>query len=431
MSSDSRGASATLPSAVADLDASDPLASFAAAFAKPADTIYLDGNSLGLLCRPADEALRQAVDAWRERAILGWTEGPEPWFNMPRRAAELLAPILGADAADVMVGQSTTVNLHQLLASFYEPNGPRPRILIDEHSFPTDRYAVESHLRLRGRDPARDLVVGPSPDNRLLEETAILGAMDDTVGLAVLPTVLYRSGQLLAVAALTRAARAAGVQIMWDCSHSAGVIPHYFGADDVDFAFGCTYKYLNGGPGSVSFLYVHPRWRDRGPGMAGWFGSDPARQFAMESEFHPAADAGRFLMGTPHVLTLAPLLGALRLILNADVAALRAKSLRLTAFLRNLIERRLAPHGVRAITPEEDHRRGGHVTLAHPQAGRLSRALRARGVIPDFRPPNLLRLCPAPLYTSFAECERAVRILEELLLGRSYETLPERDALVT
>src|SRR5262249_37806089 len=204
-----------------------------------------------------EEALHEALEAWRQRAILGWTEGPGPWFDMSRRAAALLAPILGADAADVMVGQSTTINLHQLLATFYDANGPRPRILIDEHCFPTDRYAVESHLRLRGRDPVRNLVAVPSPDDRPLEETAILGAMDDTVGLAVLPTVLYRSGQLLAVAALTRAARAAGVQIVWDCSHSAGVIPHYFGADDTDFAFGCTYKFLNGGPGALAFLYVH------------------------------------------------------------------------------------------------------------------------------------------------------------------------------
>lgn len=431
MTGDPRGAHVDPLAGAADLDARDPLASFAAEFDKPADTIYLDGNSLGLLCRPAEESLRQAVDAWRERAILGWTEGPEPWFDMSRRAAALLAPILGADAADVMVGQSTTVNLHQLLATFYDPHGPRPRILIDEHSFPTDRYAVESHLRLRGRDPTRDLVVVPSPDDRPLEETAILGAMDDTVGLAVLPTVLYRSGQLLAVAALTRAARAAGVQIVWDCSHSAGVVPHYFGADDVDFAFGCTYKYLNGGPGAVGFLYVSPRWRGYRPGLAGWFGSDPARQFDMAAEFSPAADAGRFLMGTPHVLSLAPLLGALRLIGKAEVAALRAKSLRLTAFLRQTVERRLARHGVRVVTPEEDHRRGGHLAIAHPDAGRLSRALRARGVIPDFRPPDLLRLCPAPLYTSFAECERAVTVLSELLTNRTYETLPNRNALVT
>jgi kynureninase len=419
------------PHTADDLDARDPLASFAAEFAKPAGTIYLDGNSLGLLCRPAEEKLHQALEAWRRRAILGWTEGPEPWFDMSRRAAALLAPILGADAADVMVGQSTTVNLHQLLATFYDPHGPRPRILIDENCFPTDRYAVESHLRLRGRDPARDLVIVPSRDDRPLEETALLGAMDDTVGLAVLPTVLYRSGQLLAVAALTRAARAAGVQIIWDCSHSAGVVPHYFGADDVDFAFGCTYKYLNGGPGSVGFMYVSRRWRDYRTGLAGWFGGDPARQFEMAPEFIPAADAGRFLMGTPHVLSLAPLLGALRLILNADVAALRAKSLRLTAFLRQTIERRLARHGVRVMTPAEEHRRGGHINLTHPDAGRLSRALRARGVIPDFRPPDLLRLCPSPLYTSFAECERAVNVIDELLTNRSYETLADRNALVT
>jgi kynureninase len=151
----------------------------------------------------------------------------------------------------------------------------------------------------------------------------------------------------------------------------------------------------------------------------------------MEQAFHAAADAGRFLIGTPHVLSLAPLLGALRLIRQADVAALRAKSLALTAFLRRAVEDRLAKHGVRVVTPAERHRRGAHLTLAHAEAGRLSRALRARGVVPDFRPPDLLRLAPAPLYTTFAECERAVTVLDELLTTRSYESLPDADAPVT
>jgi kynureninase len=414
----------------AELDARAPLARFAAAFAKPPGVVYLDGNSLGLLCRPAEEALQQALESWRRRAILGWTDGPEPWFEMSRRAAALLAPILGADAVDVMVGQSTTLNLHQLLATYYDAAGPRPRVLIDAPSFPTDRYAVESHLRLRGRDPARDLVVVPA-DGETLDESGVVAAMDETVGFAVLPTVLYRSGQLLDVAGLTRAARERGVLVAWDCSHSAGVVPHRFRADGIDLAFGCTYKYLNGGPGAVGFLYVHPRLRDRGPGLAGWFGCDPARQFAMEPAFHPAADAGRFLMGTPHVLSLAPLLGPLRLIVEAGVESIRAKSLALTTFLRRAVADRLARHGVRVVTPVEDDRRGGHVTLAHPGAGRLSRALRARGVVPDFRPPDLLRLAPAPLYTSFAECERAVTVLDELLTDRSYQSLPDADDPVT
>jgi kynureninase len=419
-----------LPSA-SELDARDELAGLAREFEKPLGRIYLDGNSLGLLCRPADEALREAVDAWRRDVILGWTQGPRPWFGLSREVAGLLAPLLGAEPEDVMVGQSTTVNLHQLLGTFYEPQGLRPRVLIDALSFPTDRYAVESHLRLRGRDPDRDLIVVDSADGHTLDEDRLLAAMGGDVGVAVLPSVVFSSGQLLDVARLTREARARGVLVAWDCAHSAGVIPHRFREEGIELAFGCTYKYLNGGPGSVAFLYVGPRWRGHGPGLAGWFGCDPARQFAMEPEFHPAADAGRFLMGTPHVLSLAPLAGALRLVRRAGVTALRHKSLLLTAFLRREVEARLATHGVRVITPAEEHRRGGHLTLAHPEAGRLSRALRARGVIPDFRPPDLLRLAPAPLYTSFAECQLAVQLLHEILATRAHERLPERDEPVT
>ena len=420
----------TLTAAV-PLDSLDELAPFAAEFDKPPGLIYLDGNSLGLLCRPAEAALSEAVESWRARAILGWTDGLDPWFAMSRQVGGLLAPLLGADPASVMVGQSTTVNLHQILATFYDPNGARPRILIDEWSFPSDRYAVESHLRLRGRDPVNDLAVVPSADDHTLDEDHLIAAMDGTVGLAVLPSVLYRSGQLLNMRSITSRARERGVLVAWDCSHSAGVIPHQFQADDIDLAFGCTYKYLNGGPGSVGFMYVHPRWHDRPPGLAGWFGCDPSRQFAMEPTFHPAADASRFSISTPHILSLAPLLGALALVGKAGMAAIRKKSLALTEYLRALIEGSLSCDGVRVVTPREDHRRGGHITLAHPWAGKLSQALRAQGVVPDFRPPDLLRLAPSPLYTSFAECQRAVEVLLELLSTDALDRLPERHDTVT
>src|SRR5262249_5486611 len=157
--------------------------------------------------------------------------------------------------------------------------GRKPRILIDAHSFPTDRYAVESHLRLRGRDPERDLVIVGSRQRESIDEEEIIAAFDATIGLAVLPSVLYRGGQLLDMIRITQAARRLGAIMAWDVSHSAGVLPHRLRADDIDLAFGCTYKYLNGGPGAAAFLYVHPRWRERGPGLAGWFGCDPDRQF--------------------------------------------------------------------------------------------------------------------------------------------------------
>ncbi len=414
----------------AELDAADELAEFAREFARPPGVAYLDGNSLGLMCHAAERGLMRAVEAWRTRAVQGWTDGPDPWFGLSRRAAGLLAPLLGADPDDVMVGQSTTINLHQLLATFHGP-GTRPKVVIDATHFPSDRYAVDSHLRGRGLDPVAEVVLVPAGPDRLLGEDAIIEAMGAAVGFAVLPAVVFTTGQLLDLPRLTAAARERDIPVAWDCSHSAGVVPHEFRRDGIDLAFGCGYKHLNGGPGAPGWLYVAPRLRDRLPGLAGWFGSDPARQFAMTADFHPAADAGRFQAGTPHVLSLAPLAGALELIQAAGIERIRAKSLAQTAFMRRLVVERLARFGVGVVTPVEDERCGGHLTLAHSAAGRLSRALRARGVVPDFRPPDLLRLAPAPLYTSFAECVAAIDILETLLSTDLPDDPASADAPVT
>ena len=254
---------------------------------------------------------------------------------MSRKASRLLAPLLGAEPADVMVGQSTTVNLHQLLATYYDPAGPAPRVLIDEWSFPSDRYAVESHLRLRGRDPATDLVVVPYRDH-LLEDADILAAMDDGVGLAVLPSRRLPQRAAPRPSAPSWEARKRQVIVLWDCSHSVGVVPHRFASDDIDLAFGCTYKFLNGGPGAVGWLYAHPMFRGAEPGLAGWFGSDPERQFDMSPDFIPAGDAGRFQIGTPHVLSLAPAIGVLELVNRAAIDAIRRKSLDLNTAMMDL-----------------------------------------------------------------------------------------------
>ncbi len=401
----------------AALDAADPLAGFAGRFHKPADTLYLDGNSLGLCCDAAEAALLTAVADWKEYAVRGWTAGEHPWFGLSREVAVLLAPLVGAEPDDVMIGQSTTVNLHQLLATFADPAG---RVLMDATAFPSDRYAVESVLKPRGGEL---VLVRPEAD-RLLAPDTIADAFAG-VRFAVLPAVVYTTGQLLDLPGLTAAARRHGVTVAWDCSHSAGVVPHQFRADDVDLAFGCTYKHLNGGPGAVGWLYVHPRLRDRSPGLAGWFGADPARQFDMADALHPAADAHRYLIGTPHVFSLAPLLGSLTVVAEAGIDRIRAKSLAQTAYLRERADRL----GLTVVTPRADADRGGHLTLAHPAAGRASAALRARGVVPDFRPPDLLRLAPAPLYTSFAECDRAMTELAAVFAD--LDALPENTDAVT
>lgn len=399
-------------------------------FAIPSGMIYLDGNSLGPWSAAAGMALDRAVAAWKERLILGWTDGPEPWFGMSRAVAAKLAPLIGAAPADVAVGQTTTMNLHQLLASFYDPKR-RSKILIDATSFPSDRYAVASHLALRGRDPASDLVVVPFGENEIVDDGQVIDAMTPDVGVAVLSAVVYMSGQLMDLARISSAARERGVTVMWDCSHSAGVVPHRFADEGVEVAFGCGYKYLNGGPGAAAWLYVNGRYADVGPGLAGWFGVDPARQFNMADQFYPAADAGRFLAGTPNVLSLAPLLGTLDALAAEGIESIRTRSLTITARLRNLAEKRLSEFGVHVVTPREDHRRGGHVTLSHPHAVQLSAALRSKNVIPDFRPPNLLRLCPHPLYNTGEEIETAVEMLREMLATRSYEWVAAVDSLVT
>lgn len=417
----------------AQWDAADPLAPLRDQFYLPGDAqIYLDGNSLGLLSRPAEAALLAALDSWKTQAIAGWTHGtPAPWFFLAETLAERLAPLVGAHGPDeVIVSGTTTANLHQLLATLFTPAGPRTKIVADALNFPSDRYALASHLRLRGLDPAEHLVLVPSRDGRTLHEDDLIEALSaPDVALAVFPSVLYGSGQLLDMARLTAHARRRGVLIGWDCSHSIGAVPHALGDWGADFAFWCHYKYLNAGPGAVGGLYVNRRHHAANggacasPGLAGWFGSDKKRQFDMTDTLAPAGGAGALQIGTPSILGMAPLAGALQLHHEAGINRLREKSLRLTAYLRVLVESRLARFGVWVATPREDERRGGHLTLVHSDADRLCRALREDGVVPDFRAPDVIRLAPVPLYNRFVDCFDAVARLETILVEKRHERL--------
>jgi kynureninase len=254
--------------------------------------------------------------------------------------------------------------------------------------------------------------------------------MTGDVALAVLPSVVYTSGQLLDVAWLTRQARACGVLVGFDCSHSVGAVPHALDDWGVDFAFWCSYKYLNSGPGGVGCLYLNRRHFGRAPGLAGWFGCRKERQFDMAAEFDPAPDAGALHIGTPPLLSLAPLLGALETIREAGIDRLRARSLRLTAFLIESAEAELGEYGFRVATPREDGRRGGHVALIHSEAARICQALKDAGVVADHRPPNIVRLAPAALYNTFADCCAAVARLRTIMDGRDYQRYPARRPLI-
>jgi len=403
-----------------ELDVCDALGWLRDEFHLTPGVIYLDGNSLGLLSKPAERALLGMLDAWKRSGIGGWLGGEHPWFHFAEELGALSAPLIGAEKDEVLIAGSTSVNLHQMLATLFRPERGKSKILIEEDAFPTDAHVAKSHLKLRGCDPAQHLVAVPSRGGTALDEADIVAAMTDEIAFAILPTALYRTGQLLDVDILSKAARAKGVTLCLDACHSAGAIEHRFHDQGVDCAVFCTYKYLNAGPGAVAGLYVHRKHHGTAPGLAGWFSSAKDRQFDMSSDLEPASTAGAYQIGTPHILSMAPLLGSLELVHRAGIGALRARSLKLTGFLIELAGRELASHDVALATPREEQRRGGHVALRHPQAARLCKALKQRGVIPDFRPPDIVRLSPSPLYTSFAEIAQAIAVLRAILEEKAH-----------
>lgn len=403
------------------LDRVDSLAKFRDEFYLQPNTIYMDGNSLGLLSKRSEQSLLDSLEDWKKYGIDGWTQGRQPWFYMSEKASEQLAPLIGASPEEVIVTGSTTVNLHQLVTTFYKPKGNRTKIVADELNFPSDIYALQSQLRIHGFNPEDHLVRVKSRDGRYLNEDDIIEAMTDEVALVVLPTILYRSGQILDMEHLTAEAHQRGILIGFDGCHSVGAIPHSFSEWDVDFAFWCNYKHLNGGPGAVAGLYVNRKHFGVLPGLAGWFGSNKEKQFDMEHSFSPADSAGAFQIGTPHVLSLAPLLGSLEMFAEAGVENIRTKSLLLTNFLMELIDSELFEMGFTIGSPRENSVRGGHVSLEHKEAARICKALKENKVIPDFRAPNIIRLAPVPLYNSFEDVWKVVQMLKTIMQEKQYE----------
>jgi kynureninase len=417
------------------LDAADPQAEWREHFFIPENQVYLDGNSLGLLSREAEAALLKMLGQWKNLAIDGWLRADPPWFTLGEELGALMASLIGAAPGEVVATGSTTVNLHALLATFYRPAGKRTKIVATALDFSSDRYALESQIALRGLDPKAELRCVASRDGRLVEEGEIIAAMTDDVALVFLPAVSYQSGQLFDMARLTAAAHERGILIGFDCAHSIGAVEHAFDEWGVDFALWCTYKYLNSGPGGIGGLYVNRRHFPQAsgmlPGLRGWWGSDKSRQFDLAPEFTPAGCAGAWQIGTTHLFSAAPLLGSLRIFKAVGIGALRAKSQSLTGYLIELLDELAGPPWHLAIgSPREPARRGGHVAVEHPDAARLCKALKARGVIPDFRPPNVIRLAPAPLYNSFHEVWRTANHMKEIIEhGEQERHIPGRDVV--
>ncbi|TLS38913.1 kynureninase [Pseudalkalibacillus caeni] len=412
------------------LDNKDELASFREEFYIKEDGVYLDGNSLGLLSKRAEKSLLELLDSWKSYGIDGWLEGKHPWFYLSEALGKMSAPLVGAEPDEVIVTGSTTANLHQLVSTFYKPEGKRTKILADEITFPTDIYALKSQIELKGYDPEEHLIRVKSTDGHLLAEEDIIAAMTDEVSVVVLSGILYRSGQVLDMERLTKEAYNRNIIIGFDLCHSIGSIPHELSNWGADFAFWCNYKHLNGGPGAVGGLYVNKRHFGKTPGLTGWFGSRKDKQFDMEHTLIPADDAGAYQMGTPHIFSLAPLLGSLEMFNEAGMDRIRKKSMQLTGYMMDLIAHELDGYDFVVRNPIEDEKRGGHLFLEHPEAARICKALKAHHIIPDFRSPNGIRLAPVALYNTFEEVWRTVQKLKKIMDDEEYKQFENKRGVV-
>jgi kynureninase len=381
------------------LDNADPLADFRDRFVVADEhRLYLDGNSLGRLPKGTRERLHRVIDQWGEQLVGGWPE----WIEAPTRTGGALAEVLGASPGEVLVADSTTVNLYKLVNALLDAKPTLRTLVTDADNFPTDRYVLEGIARARGLElrifESADPLLGPQPSD-------LWGP-----ALAVLSHVAYRSGALADMPALDRQAT-----VIWDLSHSAGAVPVDLNAHGIRYAVGCTYKYLNAGPGAAGYLYVAEAEQEklRTP-IQGWFGQDD--QFAMERPYAPAPGISRFLAGTPPILALAAVEEGVRITAEAGIEALRAKSIAQTELIIALHDEWLVPLGFTLGSPRDPARRGSHVSLNHPEAWPICRALIERAdVVPDFRGPDSVRLGVAPLYTRFVDVWDALDRLRGLV----------------
>lgn len=403
------------------LDADDPLAPLRRQFDLPDGVIYLDGNSLGVLPQATAARVQQVVaEEWGRDLIRSWNTAG--WIDMPQRVGDKIAGLVGAGRGELVTADSTSVNLFKVLSAALNlqlaDDVTRTVIVSERHNFPTDLYIAESLARERGLQL------------RLVDADELPAQLDADLAVLMLTHVNYRTGRMHDMADLTRRAHDAGALVVWDLAHSAGAVPVDLGACDADFAVGCGYKYLNGGPGAPAFAWAHPRHTARMDAeqlwqpLSGWLGH--AAPFEFTPNYRPAAGVSRFICGTPPVLAMAALECGVDTVLAAEpfggMAALREKSLALTDLFIRLVEARCGGHGLSLQTPRERALRGSQVSFARAEGGyAIMQALIARGVIGDFRAPDILRFGFTPLYTRFVDAWDAVEQLVQVLEGGEWK----------
>jgi kynureninase len=413
----------------AALDRGDPLGRFRDEFHIPRsasgeEEVYFAGNSLGLLPKRTSRYVDEELEKWKRLAVKAHFEGENPWMPYHELLASPMARLVGTSPTEVVTMNSLTVNLHLMMASFYRPTRERHRILLEEHAFPSDDYALESQARLHGFEPAEALVrLTPRKGEHTIDIADVEEVLErdgESIALVLLPGVQYYTGQAFEIEAITRLAHAKGCVAGWDLAHAAGNLVLSMHEWNVDFAVWCTYKYLNSGPGSVGGCFVHERHaRQRDlQRLAGWWGHDMASRFRMEPGFRPIPGAEGWQLSNPPILSLAAIRASLGVFLEAGgMEPLREKSLRLTGYLEWLLLREIGD-SVEILTPKDPRRRGCQLSLrvkSHRSGKNVLETLEASGVTCDWREPDVIRVAPVPLYNRYEEAYRFVEILRGAL----------------
>lgn len=395
-------------------DRQDPLAPLKARFDLPPGVLYMDGNSLGVMPRAAAARAAEVItQEWGTGLIRSWNTAG--WFELPSRLGDKLAGLLGAREGELVITDTTSLNIFKALAAslrIQQKRQPKRRVILSERdNFPTDLYMIQGMIDLLQQGYEMRLIDDELPLDR---------ALDDDVAVVLLSHVNYRSGQMHDMAAVSRQAHERGALIIWDLAHAAGAVPVDLNGADADYAVGCTYKYLNGGPGSPAFIWVAPRhipdfWQP----LSGWWGHQ--RPFDMTVAYEPAGGIRRYLCGTQPIVSLAMVECGLDVAREADMAEVRKKSLALADLFIALIEERCAGHPLTLVTPRDHAERGSHVSLRHPNGYEVMQALIARGLIGDYREPEVLRFGLTPLYFGYADVWDAVEILKDVLDSKAWD----------
>ncbi|QQB37485.1 kynureninase [Achromobacter deleyi] len=395
-------------------DRQDPLAPLKARFDLPPGVLYMDGNSLGVMPRAAAARAAEVItQEWGTGLIRSWNTAG--WFELPSRLGDKLAGLLGAREGELVITDTTSLNIFKALAAslrIQQKRQPGRRVILSERdNFPTDLYMIQGMIDLLQQGYEMRLIDDELPLDR---------ALDDDVAVVLLSHVNYRSGQMHDMAAVTRQAHERGALIIWDLAHAAGAVPVDLNGADADYAVGCTYKYLNGGPGSPAFIWVAPRhipdfWQP----LSGWWGHQ--RPFDMTVAYEPAGGIRRYLCGTQPIVSLAMVECGLDVAREADMAEVRKKSLALADLFIALVEERCAGHPLTLVTPRDHAERGSHVSLRHPNGYEVMQALIARGLIGDYREPEVLRFGLTPLYFGYADVWDAVEILKDVLDSKAWD----------